>query len=125
MRTEFISAAFVLGRFFLGAHFFISGIRNFQMLPVWIQRMERRGLPQPRLALTAGFAVQAFGGASVALGLWPAVGGAALIAFTIVATVLWHNFWNFTGEERRVHINFNLTNMALIGALLMVVALSA
>ena len=125
MPTDLTDAAFLLGRFFLGAHFLIAGIRNFMMLPVWVQRMEGRGLPQPRLALTVGFAVQALGGASVALGLWPALGGAALIAFTIVATVLWHNFWSFSGEERRVHINFNLTNMALIGGLLMVVALSA
>lgn len=125
MRTEFMDAAFLLGRFFLGAHFFISGIRNLQMLPVWIQRMEYRGLPQARLALTVGFLVQILGGASVAFNIWPALGGAALIVFTIVATVLWHNFWNFAGEERRVHINFNLTNMALIGGLLMVVALSA
>jgi putative oxidoreductase len=122
MRTEFMAAMFVLGRFFLGAHFFIAGIRNFLMLPVWIERMEGRGLPQPKLALTAGFAVQTLSGALVALGLWPSLGGVALIAFTVVATVLWHNFWNFAGEERRVHINFNLTNVALIGALLMVVA---
>jgi putative oxidoreductase len=122
MPTDFMTAAFVAGRLLLGAHFFISGIRNLGILDLWTTRMEGRGVPQARTALLAGFTVQILGGASVALGLWPALGGMALIAFTIVATVLWHNFWDRTGEERRVHINFNLTNMALIGALLMVVA---
>jgi putative oxidoreductase len=121
MRTEFMMAAFVLGRVFLGAHFFIAGIRNLGILELWTTRMVGRGVPQARMALIVGFAVQTLGGASVALGLWPALGGAALILFTIVATVLWHNFWDYSGDERRVHINFNLTNMALIGALLMVV----
>lgn len=121
MRTEFTTAVFVLGRLFLGAHFFISGIRNLGILELWTMRMVGRGVPQARMALIVGFVVQTLGGASVALGLWPALGGAALILFTITATVLWHNFWDHTGDERRVHINFNLTNMALIGALLMVV----
>jgi putative oxidoreductase len=122
MRTDFMTAVFVLGRLLLGAHFFISGIRNFLSLAVWIPRMEGRGVPQPKLALMLAFAVQIVGGALVATGLWPAVGAAALIAFIIVATIVWHNFWDYTGEERRVHINFNLTNMALIGAFLMVIA---
>ena len=123
MRTEFTAAVFVLGRLFLGAHFFIAGIRNFTNLDVWIPRMEGRGVPQPKLALIFAFAAQTVGGALVATGLWPAVGAAALIAFTIVATIAWHNFWDYTGEERRVHINYCLTNMALIGGLLMVVAM--
>ena len=122
MRTEFITAVFVLGRLFLGAHFFIAGIRNFISLAVWIPRMEGRGMPQPKLALMLAFAVQTVGGALAATGLWSAFGAAALIAFTIVATIAWHNFWNYTGEERRVHINYCLTNIALIGGLLMVVA---
>lgn len=121
MRTEFTTAVFVLGRLFLGTHFFISGIRNLGILELWTMRMVGRGVPQARMALIVGFAVQTLGGASVALGLWPALGGAALILFTITATVLWHNFWDYAGDERRVHINFNLTNTALIGALLMVV----
>jgi putative oxidoreductase len=122
MSAEFTTALLVLGRLFLGAHFFIAGLRNFGILELWTTRMVGRGVPQARTALIVGFAMQTLGGASVALGLWPALGGAVLILFTIVATVLWHNFWDHTGDERRVHINFNLTNMALIGALLMVVA---
>jgi putative oxidoreductase len=122
MRTEFMTAVFVLGRLFLGAHFFIAGVRNFLNLDVWIPRMEGRGLPQARPALIFAFTVQTVGGALVATGLWQAVGAAVLIAFTIGATIAWHNFWDHIGEERRVHINYCLTNMALIGGLLIVFA---
>lgn len=122
MSAEFTTALLVLGRLFLGAHFFISGIRNLGILELWTTRMEGRRVPQARTALIVGFVVQTLGGVSVALGFWPALGGAALVVFTIVATVLWHNFWDYAGEERRVHINFNLTNMALIGGLLLVIA---
>ena len=122
MSAEFTAALLVLGRLFLGAHFFIAGVRNFMNFAVWIPRMEARGVPQPKLALIFAFAVQTAGGALVATGLRSAVGAAALIAFTIGATIAWHNFWDYAGEERRVHINYCLTNMALIGGLLLIIA---
>jgi putative oxidoreductase len=112
----------LLGRFLLGAHFFIAGVRNFRSFTAHTAALAERNVPLPVAALAVGLAVQTIGGAMVALGIWPAIAAPALIAFTIVATVLFHNFWAFTGAERVMHTNFNLTNMALCGALLMAAA---
>jgi putative oxidoreductase len=122
MSADTAHVLILLGRFLLGAHFFIAGLRNFRAFGTHTAILAARGIPLPTVALAIALVVQTVGGAMVALGLWPAVGAAGLIAFTIVATALYHDFWKYTGDERVRHINFNLTNMALCGALLMVAA---
>lgn len=122
MPADLVTAAFFIGRLLLGAHYLIAGIRNFLKMPALVPAMAERGAPLPKLSLIIGLTVQTIGGAMVAFGVYPAVGAIALIVFTIVATVLFHNFWAFTGAERTRHISFNLTNMALCGALLMAAA---
>jgi putative oxidoreductase len=114
----------LVGRFLLGLMFIIAGIRNFARFSERTAFKTNYGfvLPPPMLAL--GFAVQLVGGASVAFGLWPAWGALALIAFTIPATALYHNALMFSGKEREPHIYFVTVNMALIGAFLLVIALS-
>ena len=113
----------VVGRFLLGLMFIIAGIRNFVRLEERFAFKTNYGFVLPLPLLIAGFAVQLLGGLSVALGLWPAWGALALIAFTIPATALYHNVLMFSGKEREPHIYFLTVNLALIGAFLLVIAL--
>jgi uncharacterized membrane protein YphA (DoxX/SURF4 family) len=57
------------------------------------------------------------GGASVALGLKPKLGSAALIAFLAGASPTMHDFWRAEdpGQRMAVLINFS-KNLALLGA---------
>ena len=64
------------------------------------------------------------GGASVALGIYPALGALALAVFTLAASVLYHNFWAMQGEERASHLNSMASNLALVGAFLIIIAIS-
>lgn len=114
----------VVGRFLLGLMFIIAGIRNFARLNERFSFKTNYGFVLPPAAIIVGFAVQLVGGISVAFGLWPQWGALALIAFTIPATVFYHNLFMFTGKEREPHIYFVTVNMALIGAFLLVIALS-
>lgn len=114
----------LVGRFLLGLLFVIAGYRNFARLNERFAFKTNYGFVLPRPMIVLGFAVQLIGGISVALGLWPTVGALALIAFTIPATVFYHNPLMFSGAEREPHIYFVTVNLALIGALLLVIALS-
>ena len=111
------------GRFLLGLMFIVAGIRNLLRLEERRAFKTNYGFVLPLPLLIAGFAVQLLGGLSVALGLWPAWGALALIAFIIPATALYHNVLMFGGKEREPHIYFLTVNLALIGAFLMVIAL--
>lgn len=114
----------VAGRFLLGVMFIIAGIRNFMRLEERFAFKTNYGFVLPRPAIVLGFAAQLVGGISVAFGLWPLWGALALIAFTIPATVLYHNLFMFTGAARAPHIYSATVNMALIGGFLLVIAVS-
>lgn len=114
----------IVGRFLLGLMFIIAGIRNFARLEERFAFKTNYGFVLPRPAIIVGFAVQLIGGISVAFGLWPIWGALALICFTLPATAFYHNVLMFTGKEREPHIYFVTVNVALIGAFLLVIALS-
>lgn len=114
----------VAGRFLLGLMFIIAGIRNFARLPERFGFKTNYGFVLPPVAIVVGFAVQLLAGVSVAFGLWPVWGAVALICFIIPATALYHNPLTFKGAERGPHIYFLTVNLALIGAFLLVIAVS-
>lgn len=120
----FTLLAIIVGRFLLGAMFIIAGIRNFLRLKERFAFKTNYGFVLPRPAIVIGFAVQLIAGISVALGLWPFWGALALIAFLIPATAFYHNLFMFQGKEREPHVYFVTVNFALLGAFLIVAAIS-
>lgn len=114
----------IAGRFLLGFYFFQAGVRNFMKLDMHTGILTKKGVPQPRVSLLVALVVQVLGGASVALGILPALGAIGLIGFTVAANALYHNFWAYVGAERISHYNSVVTNLAIIGGLLIVFALS-
>ena len=73
------------------------------------------------LALAFGFAMQAVGGLSLVLNIWPVHGAALLIAFLCLATPLYHNPFMFRGKDRDPHLYLVLVNITLAAGLLMVI----
>ena len=114
----------IVGRFLLGAYFVQAGIRNFMKLPLHAGILTKKGVPMPRESLIVALAVQVIGGLSVALGIFPAIGAIGLILFTIAANYLYHNFTQFQGDERMSHLGSVLTNAAICGGFLLVIAIS-
>lgn len=112
----------IIGRFLLGAYFAQAGIRNFMKLDLHVGILTKKGVPMPRESLLAALAVQTLGGLMVAFGVLPWLGALGLIGFTIAANYLYHNFTQFQGEERQSHLSSVLTNLAIIGGLLLVMA---
>jgi putative oxidoreductase len=122
MPPELDLALMIIGRFLVGAYFLNSGIRNLAHLDSHTDKLADSGVPQPRLVLLAGIALMILGGLSVGLSLWPGLGALALIVFTIAATVLYHNFWAFSGPERASKLNSVISNAAMTGGLLVILA---
>jgi putative oxidoreductase len=114
----------IVGRFLLGAYFVQAGLRNFMKLELHTGILQKKGIPMPRESLFVALAVQVLGGLSVALGIFPAIGAIGLILFTIAANYLYHNFTLFQGDERMSHLGSVLTNAAIIGGFLLVIAIS-
>ena len=63
------------------------------------------------------------GGLLTAIGPWPWLGGLLLVVFIVLATLLFHPFWEHSGDERKSHVQSVIMNTGLLGAFLMVVAM--
>ena len=78
-----------------------------------------KGVPAPERAVQATGALLLAGGLSIAAGLKPRQGLAAVVAFLIPVSLQMHRFWEEQDHERRQAKMINFTkNMALVGAAL-------
>jgi putative oxidoreductase len=86
-----------------------------------VDRMEEMGIPSARLVLWIGFAMQYVGGLLIAFDYRTDIGVPILIVFTIVATAMFHRFWELEDPLRRhLHLSFIFSNCAVVGGLLLI-----
>lgn len=110
----------VTGRATLGLVYFLSGLR---ILPEWDQTaalMADKGLPGVPHLLGIATVILLVGGLSMMVGYRTRLGAAVLAVFTVVATILFHDFWNMVGGERHDHLLMFLANAGMLGGLLIV-----
>jgi putative oxidoreductase len=105
---------------------FLFLYRCFTALPRFKEhsgRLAKRGVPLAKLSLAGGFAMMLIGGTAVLIDYQAQIGAGFLIAFTILANVLYHDFWNKKGDwaERNRALYTFCNNVAVMGGLLMVV----
>jgi len=86
---------------------------------------EMKGVPAPKLSVLGSGGALLFGGLSIALGVYPAIGAGALATFLLVATPMMHDFWSFDDPEQvQAEMTNFMKNVALLGAALFFLALS-
>lgn len=115
----------LVGRVLLSPIFIMSGL---QKIGGWEQTagyMASKHMPLVPLFLAAAIVLELCGGLSVLLGYRARLGAAALIVFLVPTTLIFHNFWAYTGQEQQMQmINF-MKNMAILGGLFVVMGLGS
>ncbi|MGX9177237.1 DoxX family protein [Mesorhizobium sp. BHbdii] len=106
----------------LGGAFVFAGLRSVQNATFLTQLMATRGVPQAWLMLWLGIVLQIVAGVLVISGVWTAAAALCLVLFLIVATPMFHNFWDHQGPERASRINGFVGNVALTGGFLALAA---
>jgi putative oxidoreductase len=124
MPADLAATILVVARVLMGGAFFIAGVRSTRAFSILVPVMKGLGAPFPPVTLALGLALQIVCGAALALGLLPVYAAAGLILFVVVATLLFHKFWAYQGPERAEHINAFISNTALVGGFLAVIAAS-
>lgn len=117
----------VLAHVLLGGAFVIFGIRNWRFnLPRLSGILSGKNFPQAQSVVRFGIGLQSLGGLLTLLAIFVPVagvaGGAIMIVFLVLATVLFHPMWQFSGTERMPHTAATLMNSSLCGAFLLVIA---
>ena len=116
---------FAIGRVALVALFIKSGVEKL-MDPTGLTGMlSAKAFPMPQLFAYAAGITEVVLGALVAIGWQTRIAAFGLVAFTIVATLLAHNYWDMTGAARRMNELAFWKNVAICGGLLMLIAVGA
>lgn len=125
MPADFASMLVFVGQTLFGGAFVFAALRNMANVSVLAQMMSARGVPLAQPLLFAGIALQLVAGIFLVVGAWTPLAAAALVLFLLVATPMFHNFWNHQGVERANRINGVVANVALAGGLLVMMANAA
>jgi putative oxidoreductase len=112
----------LVGRLLLGGLFVFAGIRHMFLIPVLTQMIAARGVPLPRVVLLTGSTFQFVAGLLLIFGLFLPFAAFGLVLFTLAASAMLLNFWDMEGQARQNTINVWLSNIAIIGGLMITAA---
>jgi uncharacterized membrane protein YphA (DoxX/SURF4 family) len=114
----------LIGRFILGGFFVYSGINHFMGFQMMSQYAKMKGVPFPAVAQGMTGLMLLLGGLSIVFGIYPLVGIVLMVAFLLPVSLMMHNFWKIEDPQLRMadKVNF-MKNMALLGAILMLLAI--
>jgi putative oxidoreductase len=115
----------LIGRLLLAALFLPAGISKIGGFSGTVGYIASAGLPLPELGAAIAIVVEVGGALALILGYgtrWAALG---LALFTLVATVIFHNFWAVPAEQMMVQQLMFFKNVAVVGGLLVLAAFGA
>jgi len=121
--TESRDMAALIGRVLLVFMFVYSGFNKISGFEGTEAAIASKNVPLPAIATTIAIIVECIGGAMIAFG-WKARWAALAVAvFTLVATILFHNFWAMTdvAAVKTDQLMF-IKNIGVIGGLLLIFA---
>lgn len=110
----------VLGRCFIGFFFLFFGVWNAWHWRPTLDFMRQKRILFAKPFLFFGIAWQSVAGLFLMLGLFVKLMALLLIPFVIVSVFIFHAFWNFEGEIRRLNMILFIANLtASFGGLLL------
>lgn len=116
--AEFLLA----GRLILGILFLYNGYNHFADFESRKGYAEYKGTPMPGFAVIASGVILVLGALGIMLGIYPVIAAGALATFLIVASPLFHDFWNAGEEEKENELNHFLKNVGLLGGTLVLLS---
>jgi putative oxidoreductase len=115
--------AILLARLLLSSPFLYSGIDKCWRWSAAQREVAASGLPWPTLLHLVTVLIQLGGGLSLLLGIEAWLGALLLFVFLIPVTIMYHPFWRRSGADFVVEADHFLSNVAIMGGLLMILAL--
>lgn len=119
------TAVVVLARVLLALMFILAGFSKFAGLAGTAGYIASKGLPLPSVLAFLTAALEVVAGIALAIGFQARWAALALAVFTVLASVLFHNFWAMPAEQQMVQQLMFMKNLAITGGLLMVFAFGA
>jgi len=115
----------LVGRVLLVAIFLLSAFNDIGNYSPTLDMMRKQHnpVPYPEVLLPAAIAFLILGGVSVLIGYMARLGALLLLAFLVLATYYFHDFWNVTGDaERQGQMIHFFKNVSMMGAMVFLIA---
>jgi putative oxidoreductase len=119
------SLPILAARVLLSLIFMLAGFSKLTGLEGTTAYIASKGLPMPTVLALASGLLELLAGLAVAVGFKARIAAAVLAAFTLVASVLFHNFWAMPADQVMVNQLMFMKNLAIVGGLLLVSAYGA
>ena len=111
----------LVARLMIAAIFVVSGFGKMTGFDGTVGFIASKGLPLPQLAAIAAIVVELGGGILLILGWKTRWAAAAMCIFTVVAALIFHNFWVVPAEQAQNQMIHFMKNICMAGGLLYVV----
>jgi putative oxidoreductase len=115
----------LIARILLAQLFLVSGFGKVMAFSRTAEMMAAKGLPMSDALLVLTIALELGGGAMLVIGWRARWVAAALLAFTFVAGVIFHNFWSSPPAQMAGQLNNFMKNLSIMGGLLYVMVYGA
>jgi putative oxidoreductase len=112
----------LVGRVLLVWLFLVSGYDKIGGFTGTAGYIASRGLPMPEVLAGAALVLELLGSLLIVVGFKARWAAAALAAFTLVASFVFHNYWTMPEAQQAVQKLMFLKNLSIAGGLLLLVA---
>ena len=121
--TSLQNASALIGRVLIAALFIPAGISKIGGFEGTVGYIASVGLPLATAGAIVAILVEVVAGAALLVGYRTKQAALVLALFTLVATVLFHNFWAMPEDQAFMQQLMFMKNIAVVGGLLVVAAL--
>jgi len=108
----------------IASTFLLSACHSIIHWRATLAMMQAKRLPFSKLGLLASLLLKSVAGIMLIVNFHVQIAAASLITFMVVVTIIFHNFWSMQGHERISHYFFFLTNICIVGGLLLVMSIN-
>jgi putative oxidoreductase len=108
----------LIARLLMALMFLLGGISKFTGLDGTAGYIASVGLPAPQLLAVGAGLVEVIGAVLLIVGWQARWAALALAGFTLLATVLFHNYWAMPAEQQMMQQLMFMKNLSAVGGLL-------
>ena len=110
-------------RLLLALMFVLAGASKFGNLAGTAGYIASKGLPMPMVLAFATATLELVGGLAIVVGFQARLAALALALFTLLASILFHNFWAVPADQQMVQQLMFMKNVSVAGGLLLLFSL--
>lgn len=115
----------LLGRILIALLFIPAGVNKITGFSGTVGYIASKGLPLPQVAAAGTIFVEVVVGLALLVGFKARYAALILAAFTIAASVIFHNFWAVPEAQKMMQQLMFTKNFAIVGGLLFIAAFGA